>query len=292
MHNMQTLVKHRVKAAIYTAIIFTILVLILLWVHFRTPIPPYPEGGGGPGMGIEVNLGTDDQGMGTNQAELPVNIPGFVEEQPSAPDNEQLLTADNDESESIKDVVEDKPVKKEIKKETKKQVTEKPKEKPIKEANPQAEKPKVNEKALFPPRPKGNEGISGQAGDQGKPEGTAGSPLYTGTGSGSGGGTGGGSGTGTGTGIGDGVSFSLEGRSPTKLEAPKNTSQAEGKVVVEITVDKNGKVISAIAGVKGSTTLDEYLLSVAEKAALQSTFSRKPDATIQKGTITYRFVLQ
>ena len=43
------------------------------------------------------------------------------------------------------------------------------------------------------------------------------------------------------------------------LPAPKYDYQGEGKVVVEVSVDRSGKVVQAIPGTKGSTTLDEYL---------------------------------
>ena len=76
------------------------------------------------------------------------------------------------------------------------------------------------------------------------------------------------------------------------MPKPDFNNQAEGKVVVEITVDKNGKVINAIPGKKGTTTMDEDLWDAAKRAALQSKFDKKPDATVQKGTISYHFVLQ
>lgn len=90
-----------------------------------------------------------------------------------------------------------------------------------------------------------------------------------------------------------GVDFSLDGRNPESLPKPEYNYQVEGKVVVEITVDKYGKVTNVIAGVKGSTTLNDKLLESAKKAAQNARFDRKPDApAYQKGTITYYFRLQ
>ena len=90
-----------------------------------------------------------------------------------------------------------------------------------------------------------------------------------------------------------GIDFSLQGRNPESLPKPEYNYQVEGKVVVEITVDKNGNVTKASAGVKGSTTLNDKLLSAARRAALKAKFDRKPDApAYQKGTITYYFRLQ
>jgi len=96
------------------------------------------------------------------------------------------------------------------------------------------------------------------------------------------------------SGLGDkGISYSLAGRTPQSLPKPEYNFQAEGIVVVEVTVNQNGNVTKAIAGVKGSTTLDSNLLKAAQKAALAAKFDRKPSATaFQKGTITYHFLLQ
>ena len=77
------------------------------------------------------------------------------------------------------------------------------------------------------------------------------------------------------------------------LPPPKYDYQGEGRVVVEVSVDRSGKVVQAIPGYKGSTTIDEYLLKVAKEAALKAKFQTKADApAIQKGTITYNFILK
>ncbi len=96
------------------------------------------------------------------------------------------------------------------------------------------------------------------------------------------------------SGLGDkGISYSLAGRTPQSLPKPEYNYQAEGIVVVEVTVNQNGNVTKATAGVKGSTTLDNNLLKAAQKAALAAKFNRKPNAAaFQKGTITYHFLLQ
>ncbi len=63
--------------------------------------------------------------------------------------------------------------------------------------------------------------------------------------------------------------------------------------MVEVTVDRSGKVTQAVPGIKGSSTLDEYLLKVAKDAAMKASFEAKPDAPLfQKGTITYNFILK
>jgi TonB family protein len=280
--------KHKVFAMLRTIIVFAIIMLILLWVHFKTPIPPYPEGGGGPGMGLEVNLGSSDFGTSDNQQSEPINMPDFSSASPDKQEPEKVLTSDVEENE-----IKESPVKKDVEKTVLKKNHHKKIETDKKEKNSindeKIEKHEINTKALF--HKSSNEGTTQKAGDQGSPGGTVGSPLYKGNGKGSGGGTGGGSGLGTGTGQGIGVSSNLGDR-VSYLKPPEYNSQNEGKVVVEITVNSEGRVTDASPGAKGSTTLDDYLLQVAKNAALQSKFTRKSDATVQKGTITYRFLLQ
>jgi hypothetical protein len=63
--------------------------------------------------------------------------------------------------------------------------------------------------------------------------------------------------------------------------------------VVQIDVDKYGKVIKALAIDKGSNTTDATLRSLAEQAAKQAIFNANPDAAdVQRGTITYHFVVK
>jgi colicin import membrane protein len=98
---------------------------------------------------------------------------------------------------------------------------------------------------------------------------------------------------GDGSGLGtDGTSYNLAGRKALALPEPKYEYQVEGSVVVEIRVDSQGKVTSATAGVKGSTTLDANLLRVAREAALLAKFDPKTDQIAQVGTITYIFKLK
>ncbi|MFN8134902.1 MAG: hypothetical protein U0Z17_06655 [Bacteroidales bacterium] len=60
-----------------------------------TPIPPWPEeGGGGGGSGLEINLGTSDQGMNDSQF-ADVSMPSFenkrtVETQPDPSQNTKV----------------------------------------------------------------------------------------------------------------------------------------------------------------------------------------------------------
>lgn len=86
-----------------------------------------------------------------------------------------------------------------------------------------------------------------------------------------------------------GNSWSLNGRSIVgALPTPGNDFKQEGRVVVNITVDTNGKVISAVVG-PGSTISDYTTQQLAIKAALKAKFNvvDRPDKAM--GTITYNF---
>lgn len=86
----------------------------------------------------------------------------------------------------------------------------------------------------------------------------------------------------------------LEGRTVLgTLAKPEYSTQASGKVVVEIWVDRNGNVKSANPGAVGTTVTDRSLWEAATKVALKAHFNVKSDAPeLQKGTITYIFNLR
>lgn len=121
-----------------------------------------------------------------------------------------------------------------------------------------------------------SEGIAGGTGNQGVPEGSPGVKKY-----------------GPGGGIGDGISYNLSGRRAQSIPKPSYPGNEAGIVVVEVTVDKFGKVSSARPGIKGSTSNNPYLLEAARKAAVAAKFNVDDQApAYQKGSITYRFVLE
>lgn len=75
------------------------------------------------------------------------------------------------------------------------------------------------------------------------------------------------------------------------VELPEIIEPKEkGKVVVDIIVDKIGKVISSIPGGVGSTTMDSNLYKIAKEATLSTTFNKISNLETQKGTITFNFV--
>ncbi len=136
----------------------------------------------------------------------------------------------------------------------------------------------VNRRALFPGR-----SIASQSVSQGDADSDGNSGHVSGA-----------DGVSSGTGIGtEGVSFSLSGRRPVgSLPRPSYDSDAQGKVVVEITVDAQGRVQTAAFQPLGSTTQDPKLTAAALRAARSARFTPSENNAVQTGTITYVFRLQ
>lgn len=98
---------------------------------------------------------------------------------------------------------------------------------------------------------------------------------------------------GPGGGTGNNISFNLSGRQARSLPKPAYPGNEGGTVVVEVTVDKLGKVAAVRAGIQGSTSSNPDLLDAATKAAKAARFNVDDNApAFQKGSITYHFVLQ
>lgn len=278
---MNTIVYQREKQSRLTATIGTILfhVLLLLGLALLVLMPPNPPLGGGQGM--TMSFGEEDLG---GPSEIPVDDPTPVDPQPVPETPEDpLATQDIEEA---PEVVEKKIEKKTVITKPKEPVVTKPVEKPR----------KVDERALFKKKATTSTASgygSGDApGNQGSPDGnTKGNPDGNGLGDGTGSGTGNGSGSGIGDGTGDGMgNYELHGRSLYRRPVVEDRSKETGKVVVQIVVDRNGKVIKATPGYKGSTTLNPALLDKARQGALDARFSARSDGPEEQyGTITFIF---
>jgi outer membrane biosynthesis protein TonB len=293
--------KNKIKGLTGTILFHAGLLFLLIFLSLRLPVQ-MPGG-----EGVYVNLGFDDTGMGSDQQEFAaaaeIDLPLAIPKAQQLLENEDYVVQDKEEAaaveEKIPEVKKKEPVKiiKEPKKEPVKETVKQPEQ--VKEPEPEPQ-PKADPKAMYKgknPNGKpggGQEGITGQPGDQGVPGGTPHATTYTGTpGAGNGTGVGSGTGTGQGDGSGDGIAYSLGGRGSLKLFKPSYDSQEQGKVVVSIKVDKQGNVISAVAGAKGTNVSDPSLWKLAKNAALQSKFVADPDAAeSQTGTITYNFIRQ
>jgi colicin import membrane protein len=276
---LRKLPSQRGKGILGTSILHLGLLAILLIVGFSAPKPPDTE------RGIMVNFGTDETGSGLiepspaqSQEETTQAQPDNAITQPSK--EEPLVKKVDPEAEKRK--LEQLEIDRKKREELIRKAVEET-ERKIVEAEQKRENDIVNRTKNAFPNAKNtgtntnSEGITGGQGNQGVPAGSVDSKVRV-----------------EGTGTGDkGISYDLEGREFQSLPSPKYDYQGEGKVVVAVSVDRSGKVTKAVPGSKGSTTLDEYLLTVAKEAALKTTFKPKPEASpIQTGTITYNFKLK
>ncbi len=269
-------------AWILTVVFHALILGALFLIVLRTPIPPYPMVGGG--SGLEVNFGNSDEGMGDVQSEefLDVNTKDLsaiesevTQKTGTNQSDDNVVTQDFEEAPAV-------PA-------SKKNEATQPA--PVVKIND----PVVNPRALYKKSSKGggsSEGETGKPGDQGHPDGSLYSKNHYGQ-PGSGDGTGSGFGVGTGSGNGIGPTFDLSGRTQISLPKPEYRANEAGKVVVRIWVNKQGEVVRAEAGAKGTNTSSITLQRLAQQAALKAKFSPNPNAPEeQKGTITYHFVLQ
>lgn len=256
--------KDKTLAAFGTLLVHALVLLVLFLMAFRTPLPLPGE------EGVEVDLGMYNQGMGQVQPDRPEipkpAAPPQPKEDESTKSKEELVTQDTEEAPSIEPEKKETPKKEN---ETKpKEETPKPEEKP---------QPTVNQRALFKGSDKsqdgGSEGITGQPGDQGNPNGLAGVKKYDGQG-----------------GQGNGTGYDLGGRGAKSLQRPSRDFPEEGHIVVEIGVDREGNVVRASIA-KGTDVSNKEMRDMALEAARRSKFAPDPTAAEeQRGTITYTFV--
>ena len=85
------------------------------------------------------------------------------------------------------------------------------------------------------------------------------------------------------------ISYSLKGRTAIEIPNPIYTCDRSGKVVVNITVNANGRVVSTSINKGSSSTNNECLTDQAEEYAKQAYFTEMPGRDSQPGTITYNF---
>ncbi|SEQ70029.1 outer membrane transport energization protein TonB [Hyunsoonleella jejuensis] len=250
--------KHERNSAKITALLAIILLLLLFVVG-----PPYmdpPEE-----YGVAVNFGNSDFGRGNVQPKKPVKSEPKVVEEPPQPEpskaeptkaaeaKEEVLTQDNAEEIAIKKQKEAEARAKAIADAKAKAEADRI----AKEKREQEEKKKKLD-ALIGGVSKsegsetGSEGNDNKAGDKGQLDGNPYAPSYFG-------------GQGTGSG---GVGYGLNGRGRASFKRIKQDCNESGLVIVKIIVDRNGNVIEAEPGQRGTTNTAKCLLDPAKKIAL------------------------
>lgn len=256
------------KAFLATGIIMAVLMAMCYFIVFTSPPPP--EMGTG---GILVNYGTTDEGMGNDitsteepsKAEHPNHTkPSKVTPAPPTPEKTQVEQSDK---KVVTQNTEDAPeVNSTAKKPSKTVATEAP-------AKPA--KPTLNQNALYKGKSNGasgeGDGTTNTPGNQGKPNGSTLANNYDGTGSGNGG-------------------LNMAQRSWVNKPSVEDNHRSTGRIVVEIQVDKNGNVVKATAGAKGTTITDYDLFTRCENAAKNAKLNSPQNAPdVQVGYVTFVF---
>lgn len=280
------------KSIILTIITYALLLLLLFLFRFWPPANLKLMGGGG---GIEMNFGDSDFGMGDNSKNEVLNVKDVVKA-PTAPTPDENVISDDNADDNVvvpkNDNIKVKPV---------------PVKKDIK---PVVVKPKVSQSANDALSSilgnKGGDGNDTKSRNKGSANGNLNSNGYygngsgtgSGGGSGSGNGTGSGSGTGSGNGSGNGggngsgSGYSLGNRKALNKPQPNYTCQEQGRVAVQVTVDRNGNTVSVTAGVQGTTNTAKCLLDQAKIAAMSTKWQADAAAPeTQVGKIIYTFTL-
>lgn len=268
------------KGFIGSMLIHLLLVLIFIITALTTPLPLPEE------EGMIIDFGQADEGIGEidpssklTESIIPIEpnepVVNETKVEPAEPDPvvvEKVITQNVEEAPAVKTnpqkeiPVETKPVEK-----PKEEVKELPKEEPKRE---------VDTKALFKSK-KDQNTSTGEGNKQGNKD----QGLPTGNIDGSHEGQENAKGN-------QGISFDLSGRSISvfpDINIPYLIRKE--KVVVDVTVDRNGNVIKATPGARGSTTTDQNLWNKAKSASEKTKFTPNADAPeTQKGSITFVFI--
>ncbi|MEC3967080.1 energy transducer TonB [Flagellimonas halotolerans] len=286
--------RHKKKSFTLTTLLLSALLLLLFYIGLTYLDPPIENG-------IAVNFGTMDYGSGEVQpTERVRSEPREVQNQPEP--EEQAEPAQSEET-----VVEDAPVEEVLTSNDEETIKLRQQEEAKRKAEEEAEKAKAEaeriarEKREAEERKRqeqeakkksvdaliggigksegtttGSEGDDDKAGDKGQLDGDPYATSYYGA-PGSGGGTGG---------------YGLRGRSLAGKDVVRQECNEEGRVVVRIVVDRNGKVIQAQPGVKGTTNNAPCLLEPARKTALLHRWNSDANAPTQQiGFVVVNFKL-
>jgi outer membrane biosynthesis protein TonB len=257
--------EHEKRSFAITSVIFVIILILCFFLGMSYMDPP-------PENGIAINFGTSEFGSGDVQPTEPIaSAPQQAQSaSQSTPVTDEVATQDVADAPVITNK---KPQKETPREDTKPKETPKPT--PSKSTtdalNSLLNGPKSDGKAT------GGQGDDNQPGDKGSVDGSLGGSYGQG---------GGGKGTG-----GNG-NYQLGNRNALTKPKPNYTCNEQGTVVVQITVNKSGKVIGANAGVRGTTNTAGCLLEQAKIAALNTKWEADADAPDKQiGKIIYNFTL-
>ncbi len=268
------------------SLIFHAIIFLVLWLTVLKAEIPEDDGG------ILVNFGNVDASAGTFEPkytgqELPQETTTTPPPaaKPVEEVKEDLVTQDLEESVSLNEEKKKKEEQKKNEEEEKRRIEEeKERQRQIEaEKKRKAEEQRKKEQAIKD-KIAGAFGIGSaegnNQGDAGEGSGNQGSPF-------------GNSDHGANEGVGGYGSFNLNGRSigAGGLPRPAYTIQEEGRIVIDITVNPKGDVISASIG-RGTNIDNASMRKSALDAARRAKFNSISGANNQSGTITYLYKLK
>jgi hypothetical protein len=262
--------KYRIQGVTGSLVIHLLLLLILLFLGINLPNPPLSERGGG---GIELNYGTDLEGMGETQAMEQLGTVNqntiqpnqeiaqpsnetFDNKAPLVSENEEESIAINDSKLMQKSTSQNKEVEQKDKVDTKNNNTESSRN-----------LSSINTKALMGANQGDKEGTIGY---QGNAKGTLNAKALYGD-FGKGGGSGGGEGGGVGTGRGDGASLDMAGWIWDFKPKVKDETNESGKIVFKIKINSEGEIVSVIPIEK---SVSPELVKIYQDEVMKLTFTK------------------
>lgn len=289
---MQDNDKAKLIAMVVTILLHLLLILLMLNIYLTRPISDEEEG-------LEVALGIESLTSGADVADAapvssaepePTPAP-----QPTAPVDESYQTQNIEES---LDMPDKKPQKTEeqLRKEREEREKRVAEEKARQEQERKLAEEKRKQDSIKARIAQNMKGLKG-GGSGGNGTDANASGIGDGTGTGSKGnpfGRDGSTSTQGAASSGSNLSWSLAGRSlKGSLARPVYSAQEEGKVVVDIKVDKNGNVINTSVG-RGTNITDASVLKAVQEAAKKTKFSPRTDGKDgdQFGQITYNLKLE
>jgi len=260
--------KEKRKSFAISATIMASLLLFFIFVTIFTVLDPPEE------SGIAVNFGNTEVGSGPIEPAKPTKVTPETSPEKSA---EEASTAENILTQDTKDnvpVIESQPTPKENK------PTKKPTDKPVKKPDPKPDSSVLDAlNSVTGSKPAAGENNSGEGpgdgpGNKGNINGDPYANSYYGD-------------PGNGQG---GKGYGLSGRGKIGGRGIEPDCTETGTVIVEIQVNRNGNVVNATPGKKGTTNRASCLLEAARKSAMTYKFSAASEARdIQIGFIEIIF---
>jgi hypothetical protein len=260
-NNEQRERKSRIAAIAVTILVHALILISLIFFSLHTRIPLTEE------ESVQISFGYNNDSFVDTQQLVPTLTPNSLLQTGQKQVENQMITKKDAEPTAI-----EKSIKKTVNPETAAvgkptAIVETPHEQTI------IRKPKTSVKSNTTSTPN-NQSVTAKPSGQGIPGETQLSPKSNNN-----------------DGKVSGVSFELGGRGSLSLQKPVFNPPVEGKIIVTIIVNREGKVIFASAATKGTTISDYRVREQAEIIARKAVFAPNKNAPAeQRGTITYVFV--